>query len=525
MAEPKFQTDSNPINESSKKPGLSEFSVDIEEGPRSSADLEKLRTLEKETGIPAADIDLDAPVSDIVGWEGEDDPSKPMNWPNSRKAKNIIVICYCTFLTPLGSTMFAPAIQQVMLTFKSSDPLLASFVVSVWVLGYFFGPLVLGPLSEMYGRFWVYVVCNILFTIANVATALSPNLSALIVFRFFAGSFGGSPITLGAGTFGDLIRHENRGKVIAIWSLGPLLGPILGPIAGGYMGESVGWRWICWVMSIAAGIGAVASYIFQDETYPPILLDRKVARLKKETGNQNLRTALEVERNATHVFARSIIRPLRLLFLSPIVSILSIYQGIIYGYLYLLFTTFPLVFGEQYHFSTGTIGLTYLGMGVGALLGIGIGGVISDRLLKKLANQGAYKPEYRLPPLIPACFFIPVGLFWYGWSAQAKTHWIVPLLGTCVMGIGVNILMMCIATYFIDAHPLYEASALAASTSVRSLIGALVPLAGRSMYEALGLGWGNSLLGFLALAMCPLPWLFYRYGERIRTDPRFQLKL
>jgi hypothetical protein len=196
------------------------------------------------------------------------------------------------------------------------------------------------------------------------------------------------------------------------------------------------------VLSIAAGLGAVATYLFQEETYPPILLDRKVARLKKETGNQNLRTALKVDRDATYVFSRSIIRPLRLLFLSPIVSILSIYQGIVYGYMYLLFTTFPLVFGAQYHLSTGTIGLTYLGMGVGSLLGLGVGGVVSDRLLKKLANQGAYKPEYRLPPLIPACFCIPVGLFWYGWSAQAKTHWIVPILGTCVMGIGVNILMV-----------------------------------------------------------------------------------
>jgi hypothetical protein len=84
---------------------------------------------------------------------------------------------------------------------------------------------------------------------------------------------------------------------------------------------------------------------------------------------------------------------------------------------------------------------------------------------------------------------------------------------------------MCIATYFIDAHPLYEASATAASTAVRSLIGALVPLAGRSMYRALGLGWGNSLLGFLALAMCPLPWYFWKYGERIRTNPKFQLKM
>jgi MFS family permease len=146
-----------------------------------------------------------------------------MNWTRARKAKNIIVICYLTFLTPLGSTMFAPAIPQVMATFNSTSTLLSSFTVSVWVLGYFFGPLFLAPLSELYGRLPVYLTCNFLFTVFNVCTGLSPNLTSLIIFRFFCGTFGGCPITIGAGTFGDLVRPESRGLIIAIWSLGPLM--------------------------------------------------------------------------------------------------------------------------------------------------------------------------------------------------------------------------------------------------------------------------------------------------------------
>ncbi|OAF98836.1 MFS transporter [Paraphaeosphaeria sporulosa] len=465
---------------------------------------------------------------DVVDWAGEDDVEKPLNWTNKRKAKQIVVICYNTFLTPLGSTMFAPAIQQVMTTFQSSNPLLASFVVSVWVLGYFFGPLVIGPLSELYGRLPIYAICSVLFVLANVATALAPSLGSLIFFRFLAGTFGASPITIGAGTFGDLIKPQHRGGIIAIWSLGPLLGPILGPIAGGYLGEDAGWRWICWVLAIAAGVGSVATIVFQEETYPVVLLERKAARLRKETGNENLTSALAgAKMKPREVFARGIIRPMRLLIFSPIVASLSIYQGLVYGFMYLLFTTFPIVFQYQYGFSTGTIGLTYLGMGVGSLIGLTWGGVWSDALYKKKSKEGAgrWKPEYRLLPLVPGCLFIPIGLFWYGWSAQAKVHWIVPIVGTMFMGVGVNMVMMCIVTYIIDSYPLYEASASGALTAVRSLIGALVPLFGRSMYQALNLGWGNSLLGFLALAMCPLPWLFLMYGERIRTNPRFQVKM
>lgn len=142
------------------------------------------------------------------------------------------------------------------------------------------------------------------------------------------------------------------------------------------------------------------------------------------------------------VFARGIIRPIKLLALSPIVASLSIYQGLVYGFMYLLFTTFPIVFQYQYGFSTGTIGLTYLGMGVGSLIGLAVGGVWSDSLYKKKAKEGIWKPEYRLLPLVPGCLCVPIGLFWYGWSAQAKVHWIVPIIGTAFMGIGVNMLMV-----------------------------------------------------------------------------------
>jgi len=84
---------------------------------------------------------------------------------------------------------------------------------------------------------------------------------------------------------------------------------------------------------------------------------------------------------------------------------------------------------------------------------------------------------------------------------------------------------MPVQTYLVDAFTTYAASALAANAVLRSLLGALLPLAGQRMYATLGLGWGNSLLAFIALAMCPIPWFFYRYGERIRKSPRFQIRL
>ena len=254
------------------------------------------------------------------------------------------------------------------------------------------------------------------------------------------------------------------------------------------------------------------------ETYEPVLLQRHVNKLKQETGNQNLRSMLDSGISPKEYFRRAIIRPTKMLFLSPIVATLSVYMAIVYGYLYLLFTTLTLVFERDYGFSQGTVGLTYLGIGLGSFLGLMTFGFASDRIVKKMSAKGEMKPEYRLPPLVPGSFCVPIGLFLYGWSVQKHLHWIVPIIGTAIVGLGLLAAFMPIQTYLVDAFPIYAASAIAACTVLRSLVGAFLPLAGPAMYGALGQGWGNSLLAFIALLMTPISWLLYKYGERIRNS-------
>lgn len=195
-----------------------------------------------------------------------------------------------------------------------------------------------------------------------------------------------------------------------------------------------------------------------------------------------------------------------------------------YGYLYLLFTTFPTVFQSQYGFSTNSVGLSYLGLGVGLLLGLGVYGFLSDRIqVARTEKSGVSKPEYRLATMSYGAPWIPIGLFWYGWAAENHTHWIVPIMGTCLFAIGLVATYMPAVTYIVDGFTEYAASALAATTVFRSVLGAVLPLGGESMYRTLGLGWGNSLLAFIAVALIPIPIVFQRYGEGLRK--RFEVKL
>lgn len=120
---------------------------------------------------------------------------------------------------------------MVMEEFDTTNQTIGSFVTSVYLLGYAFGPLFLAPLSELYGRSIIYNTCNVIFLVFNIACAEAPNMAALIVFRLLAGLAGSCPLTLGAASIADMIALENRGKAMAGWVLGPLVGPVIGPIS------------------------------------------------------------------------------------------------------------------------------------------------------------------------------------------------------------------------------------------------------------------------------------------------------
>ncbi|KAL2052844.1 hypothetical protein ABVK25_006783 [Lepraria finkii] len=533
LASTAVPSSSHPEKLSSTTPEAGNMSSMSDAPPKASPDLEK-ETMETdlEVGTRSSsssnkEEDTQQAGSDpnIVDWDGPDDPANPMNWSEKLKWGNVAVISSITFLTPLASSMFAPGVPDAMIEFHSSSVTLASFVVSVYVLGYAFGPLVIAPVSELYGRLPVYHVCNVLFVIFTIACAVSTNLNMLIGIRFLEGTFGSCPLTIGGGTIADMIIQEKRGGVMAIWALGPLMGPVIGPVAGGYLSQAKGWRWVFWVIATAAGAITISAFFFIRETYAPILLERKAKKLRKETGNMNFKSKLASKITPSQLWWLSIVRPMKMLVFSPIVLALSTYMAVVYGYLYLLFTTLTEVYEGQYGFSQGSVGLTFLGIGVGSLFGVIIFGIASDRILKAKSKGGVMKPEYRLPPMIPGSFLVPIGLFLYGWSADQHVQWIVPIIGTGLVGVGLLATFMPIQLYLVDAFTIYAASALAANTVLRSLVGALLPLAGRQMYMTLGLGWGNSLLAFIALAMCPIPLIFYKYGERIRTSHRFQINL
>lgn len=260
------------------------------------------------------------------------------------------------------------------------------------------------------------------------------------------------------------------------------------------------------------------------ETYEPVLLERKAAQRRKATGNDRLRARTYKQGvSPRHLLVRAIVRPTKILVFSPIVLLLSLYSAFMFSLTYFLFATFPFVFEETYGFGPGVAGLAYLGLGIGMLFAMVLFGVLSDKLLHQARGGTVARPELRLILMMWCTPLMPIGFFWYGWSADQHTHWIVPIMGTFVIGLSTFLVLLPAQLYLVDSFGTEAAaSALAANTVLRNIAGAFLPLSGGSLYMNLGLGWGNSVLAFVGLALAPVPILFYKYGEYLRT--RFKVE-
>ncbi|KAL4251166.1 MFS transporter superfamily protein [Abortiporus biennis] len=448
------------------------------------------------------------------------DPRNPRNWPLAKKWRMVAIVSLYTLVPPLASSMMAPALPEIGQHYHLTSPTVISLTLSIFLITFAIGPLFLAPLSEIYGRTWVFHISNIFSLAFNLACGFAPTTGALIGFRILSGFVGAAPIAIGGGTVSDLFSERDRATAMAIYSLGPLLGPAIGPIAGGFIAQTIGFKYVFVVIASLSAVSAAIGIPLLRETYSPVIR----LRIAKENGDPEKAAKSHPHLVADHgskvrLMWINLTRPFVLLTRSFVCFILSFYMALQYGFYYLMFATFPQLFSSVYGFSPGLSGLAYIGLGLGFLISTFFGGIVGDRIYIKLAtrNGGKGKPEFRIPALVIGSIFPPIGLFWYGWSAQAQLHWIMPIIGTAIFGFGMMATYLPIQLYLVDAFT-YAASAIAAAAVFRSILGFAFPLFGEQMFARLGYGGGNSLLAGLAIVFgIPFPiWLYY-YGEQIRA--------
>ncbi|KAH6652300.1 major facilitator superfamily transporter [Truncatella angustata] len=468
----------------------------------------------------------------LVTWEGPDDPTNPKNWSKREKWTISLIVSAFAFLSPLSSSIAAPALDDIGNDLhiphgSSALPM----VMSIFLLTYALGPFVLSPCSEVWGRTRIIKIGNIMFILSTALCGWAQSEAQILAFRFLAGIGGSATMGMGSGILADCWRSEERGKGLAVYQLAPVLGPAIGPIAGGYIAQYANWRWTFWSIVIFNIVIQILAFFFLSETYAPRILGLKARALRASTGDPSYQTEFEMQHRTLPALLKvSLSRPWVMLGTQPIIQALALYQAFNYGMMYLIISDYPNLWTKSYGESKGTASLNYISLAVGSLIGVNICGPLTDWVYARqkrrhgIAEGDPGLPEFRIPLMIPAAIITPCGIALFAWTAQYKAHFILPNLGVAIMAGSSMISYQCIGAYIADCYSHYTASASAACCFLRSLGAFAFPLFAPSLFGALGYGWGGMVLVLVAVVIgVPAPLLLWKFGAKLRSYSRFSV--
>jgi len=469
----------------------------------------------------------------LVTWYGPNDTANPQNWSLFKKCCVTAEMCILTFSVYIGSAIYSPGYESLNRDFGISS-VVATLGLTLFVIGYGIGPLFLAPLSEIpaIGRTPPYIITLFLFLVLQPITATVQNVPGLFVLRFLAGFIGSPVLATGGASIGDMFGPKTRPFAIGIWGLAAIQGPVLGPLLGGFAIQAKNWRWAFWILTWLSG-GCLALIIFAlPETSTDNILLRRARRLRKRTGNENLKSQGEIDSakmSKNDLIKNTLWMPIWLSVSEPIVFALNLYIGLVYAILYVWIESFQLVFVQVYGFNLGENGLAYLGLVVGgvmAYIGFAIyNAKVTIPEIRKTDNK--LPPERRLPLAMAGAWLLPIGIFGFGATGTISIHWIAPILMSCFFSAGAFLLFQGVLNYLQDAYPTKAASILAGNDFFRSMMGAAFPLFAPALFNNLRSNlfpspqyfptlFGCVLLGCLTILFIPIPYVLYKYGRKLR---------
>ncbi|KAI1192533.1 major facilitator superfamily protein [Nemania serpens] len=479
-----------------------------------------METMETKTEPAIASILSEAPAAS--------GPAKvAAGFSPARKILISATVILMNFNVTLGSSLPSGSASALDAHFNVTSKLQKQLPVSIFLVGYVFGPLIVAPLSESWGRRPVFLVSFSVYTGFTLGCALAPNWPTFIFFRLMLGCAAAAPQTVSGGLFCDIYPDlRPRGMAVTLLGLTSNVGPLVGPIISGFS-STVGWQWQFWYALILAGVNW-PMLLLMPETFAPVLKARSSKEARDAMQQQSVTGVAAKKVPSLWSQAGILTRPVWILS-EPIVFFTDLFILYQYTIFFLYFGAYPVIFRGVYSLSDGVSALMFIPTGVGAVFAIFIF-VAWDRYHKRSVEKGrpwALKEEYRRLPL--ACLGGPLfalSEFWLGWAAKPGVHWAIPALSGIPLGIGIDLTFLALNNYLTDAYGIYSASALASSVFTRNTVAAIViPLSTNALYENLGVGWACTVLGFLCLALTPIPFAFIRWGPAMRKRSPFCQKL
>jgi MFS family permease len=471
------------------------------------------------------------PDTDAIDWL-PDDPENPYNWSASKKWAITVVGILATFTTIMNGTMITVAHEAINEAFHVSDATFPNsyWPVTSWALGGALSGLIILPLMEDFGVRPAFLTTYVVFILFIIPQAVAANFATLIVSRFFSGGCVSVLSNTAAALIGNIWEGDRARTIpMSLFVTLFLSGSSMGPVIAGIIFQTLGWRWISYMQIIwYSALFPIYVFFFQ-ESRGTIILHRRAMKLRRETGGRHHGAAVQgpgVKTTLARKLAHSTQRPLRMLFTEPVLFTFTLWSAFMIGTVYLFTQSVEQVFSALYGWTASQAGYVQAAIVLGELVGW-TGVLVSARLYFNSASRnvevpGTPVPEARLYVSVVGSFVgVAGGMFVYGWTAWPSVPWIAPAIGLAMVGYGVEVVVLAIADYVVDAYAMYAGSAVAAVVLGENLFSAFLPLAAQAMYGNLGPRWASSLLGFLALVLSLAPVAILVWGPTLRQRSPF----
>ncbi|OIW22498.1 major facilitator superfamily transporter [Coniochaeta ligniaria NRRL 30616] len=464
--------------------------------------------------------DEDDALHGAIDFDPSGDPENPLEWPSAFKWGIVALMAFMAFTVTFTCISLVPVANRIAfdLNHGHENKEASVLLVTIWELGEAAGPLLIAPLSEVFGRYPVMNVANCLFIAAIILAALSQSTWLFVAARCLNGVAVASNV-LNPAIVGDMFVSEQRGSPMSFIMIAPLIGGAVGPAIAGAIAQSLGWRQILWMSALLATVCEVLFLTCFRETYKVPILRRRAARFAEETGDESLKAAANTgDHRSVSKLWQSIKRPVSVISGSIVLALLALYGGVGFSFFYFMAVTLPDILEGLYGLSPAATGSAFMCFSVGSLLAIFLCEKTLDGIYVKLkdANNGKGQPEFRLPLMIVGAFTLPLAVAGYGWIAELRLPLPLLLVSVGFMGFTLLLAFLPLMAYVVDAFGLYSASALTSVIVIRCLCGTFLPLGSGPAIDAFGYGWGLTLFSAGALCLAPIPIVIFRYGPRLR---------
>ncbi|KAL2182083.1 major facilitator superfamily domain-containing protein [Thermothelomyces heterothallicus CBS 202.75] len=456
----------------------------------------------------------------IVDFDPRGDAENPLEWPAPFKWVVVSMLASMAFTVTMTCISTVPLASDIVRDLsRSPNPSKSATVllVTIWELGEAAGPLLIAPLSEMFGRYPVMNAANLIFIGAGLLAATAGSVPQFVFARMLNG-LAVAVNVLNPAIVGDMFASDERGAAMSMLFLAPLAGGAFGPMIGSAVADRYGWRAVVWMtVAVASACELLFLSCFR-ETYKVAILRRRAKRLARHAAGsgKTFKTVFDQGDGVSEwrKLRDSMLRPAIVLCSSGVLMAVSLFSSVVFTFFYIYSTTFSDILTDFYDLSPVAVGSCFTVFSIGSAISVVICNRTLDRIYVYLrsTHKGVGRPEFRLPLAIVGGIALPLSVAAYGWTAQLRLPLLLLLFSVCTMGTSLMLGMIPIMNYVVDAFGIFSASAVTGIIVTRCLMSTFLPLTTAPLVDALGFGWGFTALAGFSLLLAPIPVLLLRYG-------------